>query len=157
MGPFGLELRCQKIVVSYRSRSLTAFRHTSDAANSSGVTRERSTHVNQGVKTILYPVKDVAAAKAVFTTLIGAEPYADQPYYVGYKVGDQDIGLVPNGHSQGMTGPISYHHIDDIKATIQSLVQAGAKTQQEPRDVGGGRLVATLTDADGNVIGLIQG
>jgi hypothetical protein len=55
----------------------------------------------------IYPVKDLVAAKAVFSALLGIEPLADMPHYVGYQHGDQHIGLNPNGHDQGMTGPVS--------------------------------------------------
>lgn len=112
--------------------------------------------MNQGVHTIIYPVKDLEAAKAVYGALVGVEPYADEVYYVGYKLGSQDIGLDPNGHKKGMTGPIAYHDVDDIAGTVKTLVDAGAQTVDEPRDVGGGKLIATLKDADGNVIGLAQ-
>ena len=71
--------------------------------------------MNNGISTIIYPVKDIAQAKALYTTLLGVEPIMDQPYYVGYKVGDQDIGLDPHGHSKGMTGPVGYWHVEDIK------------------------------------------
>ncbi len=87
---------------------------------------------------------------------MGVEPYADEAYYVGFRIGDQEIGLDPNGHKQGMTGPLGYFHVSDIKQSLQSLVDAGAQTQQEVRDVGGGKLIATVKDADGNIIGLIQ-
>ena len=109
--------------------------------------------MNQGVSTVIYPVKDIAKAKEVFRELLGVEPYADAPYYVGFKVGNQDIGLDPNGHQEGMT---AYYHVDDIKKSLKLLVDAGAKTLQETRDVGGGRLIASIKDADGNIIGLIQ-
>lgn len=56
--------------------------------------------MNEGVKTIIYPVKDLAAAKTLYGSLLGVEPLMDQPFYVGYKVGGQDVGLDPNGHSQ---------------------------------------------------------
>ena len=59
--------------------------------------------MNQGARTIIYPVKDIARAKELFHSLLGVEPYADQPYYVGFRVGDQEIGLDPNGHRWGMT------------------------------------------------------
>ena len=111
--------------------------------------------MNEGIKTVLYPVKDVARAKARFTQLLGTEPYADQPYYVGFKVAGQDIGLVPEG-SNGMTGAIAYYHVGDIQASLQGLLDTGGETQQQVRNVGGGRLVASVQDADGNVIGLIQ-
>ncbi len=109
--------------------------------------------MNQGVKTIVYPVKDIAKAKALFSKLLGVEPYADEAYYVGFRVGDQEIGLDPNGHKHGMT---AYYHVEDIKKSLQSLLDAGAQVLQEVKDVGGGKLIATVLDADSNIIGLIQ-
>jgi predicted enzyme related to lactoylglutathione lyase len=109
--------------------------------------------MNEGVKTIVYPVKDISRAKSVFRDLLGVEPYADAPYYVGFKVGNQDIGLDPNGHKEGMT---VYYHVDDIRKSLQGLVETGAQVQQEVKDVGGGRLIAVARDADGNLIGLLQ-
>jgi predicted enzyme related to lactoylglutathione lyase len=108
------------------------------------------------IKTVLHPVTDLAAAKAVYTALLGTEPQADAPYYVGYDVEGQHIGLVPNGAQQGMTGPVTYWHVDDIEAKLAEVTAAGAKVKDEPKDVGNGRLVATFTDADGNVLGLLQ-
>lgn len=112
--------------------------------------------MDQGVKTIIYPVKDLAAAKALFSKLLGVAPYMDEAYYVAFKVGDQEIGLDPNGKNLGMTGPVGYYHVDDIKTSLQSLVDAGATVVQDVKDVGGGKLIATVKDADGNIIGLIQ-
>ena len=109
--------------------------------------------MNQGIKTVIYPVKDIAKAKTLYSKLLGVEPYADQPYYVGFRVGDQEIGLDPNGHKQGMT---AYFNVDDIKKSLQLLIDAGAQVQQEVKDVGGGKLTASVKDPDGNVIGLIQ-
>ncbi|MFB7221172.1 VOC family protein [Streptomyces sp. NPDC056227] len=109
-----------------------------------------------GIKTIIYPVKDLAGAKSLFNTLLGAEPVMDEPYYVGYRVAGQDIGLDPHGHSKGMTGPLAYWHVDDIEADVKKLLEAGAETVQAIQDVGGGKLTASLKDADGNTIGLIQ-
>ncbi|MEV7095292.1 VOC family protein [Amycolatopsis sp. NPDC051045] len=110
----------------------------------------------QGIKTVLHPVTDLAAAKAVYTALLGTEPQADAPYYVGYDTEGQHIGLVPNGAQQGMTGPVTYWHVTDIKAKLAEVTAAGATVKDEPKDVGTGRLVATFTDADGNVLGLLQ-
>ena len=110
----------------------------------------------QGIKQFNYPVNDIAQAKRLYSQLLGVEPYMDQVYYVGFRVGDQEIGLDPNGHRQGMTGPVGYFQVSDIKKTMQSLLDAGAQVQQEVRDVGGGKLIASVKDADGNIIGLIQ-
>jgi predicted enzyme related to lactoylglutathione lyase len=108
------------------------------------------------IKTVLHPVKDLAAAKAVYGALLGSDPVMDQPYYVGYQVGDMHVGLDPNGHAKGMTNPVAYWHVDDIEATVSTLLSAGATVTEKPQDVGEGRLVATLADTDGNSIGLIQ-
>ena len=110
----------------------------------------------QGIKTVLHPVTDLAAAKAVYTALLGIPPQADAEYYVGYDVEGQQIGLVPGGGAQGMTSPVAYWHVADIEAKLAEVTAAGAAVNDPPRDVGGGRLVATFTDPDGNVLGLIQ-
>lgn len=110
----------------------------------------------EGIKTVIYPVTDAAKAKALFSELLGVEPYADQPYYVGFKVSDQDIGLDPNGHRSGMTGPVAYLHVDDIQRSLQVLLDAGGEAQGSIREVGGGRRIVTVKDADGNQIGLLQ-
>ena len=108
------------------------------------------------MRTVIFPVKDLAGAKAVFGALLGAEPVVDQPYYVQFSAGGLDVGLDPNGHAQGMTGPICYWDVEDISARVHELVAAGAQEVRPARDVGGGMLVAVLSDADGNPIGLRQ-
>ncbi len=105
----------------------------------------------QGIKHFNYPVKDLAKAKALYKTLLGIEPYADMPYYVGFRLGDQEIGLDPNG-----AGPLPYFFVSDIRGTLKSLQDAGAQVHQDVKDVGGGKLIATAKDADGNLIGLLQ-
>ena len=109
--------------------------------------------MNKGIKTILYPVKDMAQAKTMFCKLLGVEPYADQPYYVGFKIDDQDIGLVPTNPEAGVA---AFFHVDDIKDSLQILIDAGATVIQAVKNVGGGRLVASVKDKDGNIIGLVQ-
>ena len=110
----------------------------------------------EGIKTVLHPVSDLAAAKAVYTALLGIEPQSDAPYYVGYEVAGQQIGLVPNGGPQAITSPVAYWHVPDIEAKLDEVTAAGATVKEAPHDVGGGRLVANFTDPDGNVLGLIQ-
>lgn len=112
--------------------------------------------MTSGMQTVIYPVKDLDQAKRLYTALLGVEPSMDQPYYVGFEVNGQDVGLDPNGRSQGMTGPLGYWHVDDIAATLKQLRDAGAEEVQAVRDVGGGKLTATVKDADGNIVGLIQ-
>ncbi|WP_369379435.1 VOC family protein [Streptomyces sp. cg36] len=112
--------------------------------------------MTEGLKTIIYPVKDIDRAKAMFGGLLGVEPVMDEPYYVQYNAAGQEIGLDPNGHGKGMTGPVPYWHVADINQTVAVLLDAGAESLQDVQDVGGGRLTATVRDADGNVIGLVQ-
>ncbi|GAA3533186.1 VOC family protein [Nonomuraea rosea] len=108
------------------------------------------------IKTVLHPVSDLAKAKEVYAALLGVQPENDSPYYVGFEAGGQHIGLVPNGGPQGMTTPVAYWHVPDIEAKLAEVTAAGATVQEAAHDVGGGRLVATFTDPDGNVLGLIQ-
>ncbi|QTE31245.1 glyoxalase [Pengzhenrongella sicca] len=109
-----------------------------------------------GIKTVIVPVTDLSSATALYSRLLAAEPTTDSPYYVGFSVGDQEIGLDPNGHRQGMTGPVGYWHVDDIAGALASLLEAGAQALRPVSDVGGGKLIATVRDGDGNTIGLLQ-
>jgi predicted enzyme related to lactoylglutathione lyase len=110
----------------------------------------------QGIQTVLHPVSDLATAKGVYTALLGVPPQTDGPYYVGFEAAGQQIGLVPAGGSQGMTAPVAYWHVSDIEAKLAEVAAAGATVKEPAHDVGGGRLVATVTDPDGNVLGLLQ-
>lgn len=101
-------------------------------------------------------VQDLARAKALYGKLLGAEPYVDAPYYLGYRVGDQEIGFNPHGHAEGMTGPIGYWQVEDINKTMQELLDAGGTARKDVTDVGGGKLIAWVADVDGNDIGLLQ-
>jgi len=110
----------------------------------------------QGIKTVLHPVSDLATAKAVYTALLGIEPQTDSQYYVGFDTAGQHIGLVPAGGPQDMTSPVAYWHVSDIEAKLAEVSAAGATVKEPAHDVGRGRLVATVTDPDGNVLGLLQ-
>jgi len=105
----------------------------------------------ENIKILVYPAKDLNAGKAFFNTFLGAQPYADAEYYVGYRVGELEVGLDPNGQAV-----IAYIEVDDIKASLQTLLDAGATTHQDVKDVGGGLLIAQIKDTNGNVLGLRQ-
>ncbi|MEU6823946.1 VOC family protein [Streptomyces atriruber] len=109
-----------------------------------------------GLRTVLHPVSDLVRAKAVHTALLGVPPQIDEPYYVGFEVAGQHIGLLPSGGPQGLTSSLAYWHVPDIEAKLTELTAAGATLTEAAHDVGGGRLVATVTDPDGNVLGLLQ-
>jgi predicted enzyme related to lactoylglutathione lyase len=114
------------------------------------------TVTTQGIKVVLHPVSDLERAKPLYTALLGAPPTADSPYYVGFDVGGQHIGLVPGGGPQAMTSPVAFWEVSDIEAKLAEVTGAGATVNEPAHDVGGGRLVATVTDSDGNVLGLLQ-
>jgi predicted enzyme related to lactoylglutathione lyase len=107
------------------------------------------------IRTITVPVKDLAAATALYSALLGTDPYIDQPYYVGFRPEDApEVGLDPHGDITA--GPITYYHVPDIEASIATLTGLGSTVERSPRDVGGGSLTATLRDGDGNLFGLFQ-
>jgi predicted enzyme related to lactoylglutathione lyase len=110
----------------------------------------------QGIQTVLHPVSDLAKAKELYAALLGVPPQTDSDYYVGFEAAGQQIGLVPNGGPQGMTSPVAYWHVPDIEAKLAEVTAAGATVKEPPHDVGGGRLVATVNDPDGNVLGLLH-
>jgi predicted enzyme related to lactoylglutathione lyase len=108
------------------------------------------------ITSVIYPVKDLDTAKKLYSILLGVEPYFDQPFYVGFKIGNQEIGLDPNGFDEGITGPIGYWQVEDIHESLKKFINAGATKLKDIQDVGGGMLMASVKDADGNTIGLLQ-
>jgi hypothetical protein len=78
--------------------------------------------MNGRMSLLVYPAKDMASAKTLFKALLGVEPYADMSYYAGFRTGDLEIGLDPNGSS---AGPIAYWEVEDIGASLRLLVDAG--------------------------------
>lgn len=92
--------------------------------------------MSDGIRTLIYPVQNVEQSKSLLGIVLGTEPYVDTPYYVGFRTEGSEIGLDPHGHSHGMTGPVPYIEVADIKATYDPLIEAGAEGVQEPKDAG---------------------
>ncbi len=109
--------------------------------------------VNQRMHLLVYPAKDVAPAKSLFSELLGVAPYADSSFYTGFRTGDLEVGIDPNGRHEG---PIAYWEVDDIRASLQRLLDAGGQVVQDVKDVGRGLLIAQVRDQNGNTIGLRQ-
>jgi hypothetical protein len=105
------------------------------------------------VSLIVYPAKELASNKQIFTKFLSVEPYVNEPYYVGYRVGDMEIGLDPNAQS---TGPVTYIEVADIKSSLQEIIELGATIQQGVKDVANGLLIASVKDKDGNILGFRQ-
>lgn len=105
------------------------------------------------VSLIVYPAKELASNKHIFSKFLGVEPYVNEPYYVGYRVGDTEIGLDPNAQS---AGPVTYIEVADIKSSLQEIIELGATIQQDVKDVVNGLLIASVKDKDGNILGFRQ-
>jgi predicted enzyme related to lactoylglutathione lyase len=106
--------------------------------------------MSTAIRSLVIPVSDLDAAKAIYTALLGA-PHTDQPYYVGYNVDGFEVALAP-GDVAG--GPVAYTDVDDLDATRATLIEAGATERDAPRQVAPEARVCVLTDADGNPFGL---
>jgi predicted enzyme related to lactoylglutathione lyase len=110
----------------------------------------------EGIKIVLHPVSELSAAKKVYSALLGIAPQAESPYYVGFDAAGQHIGLVPNGGPQAMSSPVTYWAVADIDAKLAELTAAGATVTEPAHNVGGTRWVASVTDLDGNVLGVVE-
>lgn len=111
---------------------------------------------NEGIRTVVHPVSDVATASTIYAALLGVPPQTDSPRYVGFDASGQHIGLVPRDESSDIASPVSYWHVSDIEAKLDEVLAAGATVKDPVHEVGNGRRVATITDLDGNVLGLLQ-
>jgi predicted enzyme related to lactoylglutathione lyase len=112
--------------------------------------------MTSGMKTVIYPVGDIAAAKKFYGALVGAAPSMDEAYYVQFEVGDQRIGLDPGPMHKGLQGPVGYWDVDDAEKAVQTLVDGGGQIALPLQDVGGGKRRAVVKDVDGNLIGVID-
>jgi predicted enzyme related to lactoylglutathione lyase len=103
------------------------------------------------IRSLVVPVSDLDASKAIYTALFGA-PHTDQPYYVGYSVDGFEVSLAPQGDLGG--GPVAYADVEDLDAVRAGLLAAGATERNAPRQISPGARVCVLEDTDGNPIGL---
>jgi predicted enzyme related to lactoylglutathione lyase len=101
-----------------------------------------------GIRLIVYPVKNLEKTKSFYNKFLGVASYVDSLYHVGYKLGSLEVGLDLNGQTV-----ISFVDVTDINSSLQALVDAGGAILQDVTDVGGGLLIAKIKDANGNVLG----
>jgi predicted enzyme related to lactoylglutathione lyase len=108
-----------------------------------------------GLRTVIYPAADLEASKAWFTKLLGAEPYFDEPFYVGFNVGGYELGIVPK--EDGSEGEsVTYWGVPDADVALAALTEAGATLQHEVTDVGDSIRVAAVREPSGNLFGVIE-
>lgn len=109
----------------------------------------------QGLGTAIYPVPDVAAAKAWYANILGCEPHFDEPYYVGFAVGGFELGLIPDG-LPGTGGVAAYWRVADAVAEFARLIALGATPHEAVTDVGGGIKAASVLDPFGNAFSILE-
>lgn len=110
------------------------------------------------LRTVIYYVPDLQAAKAWYSKLTGVQPYFDEPFYVGFDFNGCELGL----HSQDETvtkgnQTVSHWAVDNIENCVQKFIDNGASVLHPVSDVGGGIKVVTVIDPWGNAVGLIEG
>ena len=108
-----------------------------------------------GLRTAIYPVNDLAAAKEWYSQVAGHAPYFDEPFYVGFSVGGFELGLIPEG-APGVNGPQPLWGVASIEQAFARLLSIGAKALEPVTDVGGGIKVAAVEDPFGNRLGIIE-
>ena len=106
-----------------------------------------------GLRTVIYPSPDLDAAKAWWTTLLGADPYFDEPFYVGFDVAGYELGLLPVGNPAD--GALTYWGVDDVAAAFEAALAEGATAHAPVSDVGGGIVTASVTSPMGVIVGFI--
>lgn len=110
-----------------------------------------------GLRTCIYKVGDLSAAKEWYAKAFSTQPYFDEPFYVGFNIGGYELGLLPEEEpvSTKEDTVLTYWGVEDIHEKYAYLLKAGATTHEEPHNVGGELMVATAKDPWGNIVGLI--
>lgn len=107
----------------------------------------------KGLRTVIYPAPDLAAATTWWSSLLGQRPYFDQPFYVGFEVAGYELGLLPT--ADPVDGALLYWGVDDVPSAVAQAVAAGAAIHTAATDVGEGIVTATVRSPDGSIVGLI--
>jgi predicted enzyme related to lactoylglutathione lyase len=111
----------------------------------------------KGLRTAIYHVRDIDAAKRWYTEVLGKGPYFDEPFYVGFNVGGFELGLDPDmSDIEPGGGHAAYWGVENIEECLERLVTLGAKPQRGLQDVGGGVKIASVADPFGNLLGIIE-
>ena len=110
-----------------------------------------------GLRTVAYKIGDLQTAKQWYTNAFEVEPYFDEPFYVGFNIGGYDLGLVPEETptKDKTETVVAYWGVNNIKETYNRLIGLGALEHEEPHNVGGDIVVASVKDPWGNIIGII--
>jgi lactoylglutathione lyase len=110
-----------------------------------------------GLRTTIYKVPDLAKAKDWYTKAFRTKPYFDEPFYVGFNIAGYELGLLPDENitTNKSDNVLSYWGVDVIQQEYDQLISLGALAHEQPTNVGGEIMVASVKDPWDNVIGLI--
>jgi predicted enzyme related to lactoylglutathione lyase len=110
-----------------------------------------------GLRTAVYFTDNIEKAKDWYSNVLGIKPYFDEPFYVGFNVAGYELGLHPTNDNQANVAATNaaYWGVNDVQVAFDMLIAAGATSVEEPSDVGGGIVVATVRDPWGNPLGII--
>lgn len=109
-----------------------------------------------GLRTVIYKVSDLAKATAWYSTAFKQEPYFKEVFYVGFNIGGYELGLLPEeGSTAKADNIITYWGVENIEEAYKHFIELGATAHEEPNNVGGEIMVATVKDPWENCIGLI--
>ena len=110
-----------------------------------------------GLRTVIYYVKDLQKAKAWYTQIFKKAPYFDEPFYVGFNIDGFELGLHPDNEGENFdNNTVVYWGVKDAHAVYKHLLENGSIANEEIQDVGGGILLGTVIDPAGNVFGIIE-
>ncbi len=108
-----------------------------------------------GLRTVIYMVSDLEAAKKWYINAFGVKPYFDEPFYVGFNIGGFELGLHPEQNPQKADNAVAYWGVENIQKEYDSLISLGATQHEKPNNVGGDIMTASVIDPWGNCLGLI--
>jgi predicted enzyme related to lactoylglutathione lyase len=110
------------------------------------------------LRTVIYHVDNLKAARDWYTNLTGIQPYFDQSFYVGFDINGCELGLDPDMENiKPGNQTVSYWEVEDVATALNQLSKTGAIIIQPKTNVGGDINVAIVSDPFGNTIGLIEG
>jgi predicted enzyme related to lactoylglutathione lyase len=125
---------------------------------SAKIAKPSSGPVLRKLRSVIYTVGDLSKAKSFYSALLDRKPYFDQPFYVGFDIDGQELGLDPDTRNRkpGPGGAVGYWKVEDISASWEFAIANSAEPLEPPHAVGEGTSVAVVADPFGNYIGLIQ-
>jgi catechol 2,3-dioxygenase-like lactoylglutathione lyase family enzyme len=106
-----------------------------------------------GLRTVIYPVADLAAATTWWTRLLGTEPYFDQPFYVGFAVAGYELGLLPDANPAD--GALTYWGVNSVSEAMAAAIAIGAVEHTAATEVGDSIVTGTVLTATGSIVGFI--